>query len=38
MLDILNKKFEVLGFSQLEFEILGISSEILNILKTWNFD
>ena len=30
--------FEILGFSHLEFEILGISSEIPSISKTWNFD
>ena len=32
------KNFEILGFSHLEFEILGISSEIPSISKTWNFD
>ena len=30
--------FEILGFSHLEFEILGISSKIPSISKTWNFD
>ena len=30
--------FEILGFLHLELEILSISSEIPNILKTWNFD
>ena len=29
---------EKLGFSYLEFEILGISSKIPSILETWNFD
>ena len=32
------RNFEILGFSHLEFEILGISSEIPSISKTWNFD
>ena len=29
---------ETLGFSKLELEILGFSSRIPGILKTWNFD
>ena len=32
------KNFETLGFSYLEFEVLGTSSEMLRILETWNFD
>ena len=32
------RNFEILGFSHLKFEILGISSEIPSISKTWNFD
>ena len=31
------RNFEILGFT-LEFEILGVLSEIPSILKTWNFD
>ena len=31
------KKFEILRFSDAEFEILGISSKIPGISKTWNF-
>ena len=30
--------FEILGFSHLEFEILGIPRKIPGISKTWNFD
>ena len=32
------RNFEILGFSHLEFQILGISIEIASISKTWNFD
>ena len=32
------RNFEILDFWHLEFEILGISSEIPSISKTWNFD
>ena len=32
------KNFEILGFAHIEFEILGISSEILGFSKTWNFN
>ena len=37
-LDFDTRNFEILGFSDLELEILGISSEIRSISKTWNFD
>ena len=32
------KKFEILGFLYIESKILGISSEILSIPKTWHFN
>ena len=32
------KSFEMLGFLNIEFEILGISSEIPSIWKTWCFN
>ena len=32
------KKFEILGFLRIEIEMLGISSEVLGMSKTWNFD
>ena len=32
------RNFQILGFPHPEFEILDISSEILSISKTWNFD
>ena len=32
------RKFEILGFTLIEFEILRFSSEIPGISKTWNFD
>ena len=32
------KKFEILGFLHIEFEILGISSEIPGISNSRNFD
>ena len=32
------RNFEILGFSHLEFEILGISTETPSISKTWNFE
>ena len=33
-----NRYFEILGFSHLEFGILGISSKISSISKTWSFE
>ena len=31
------KKFEILGFFHIEFEIIGILSEMASILKNWYF-
>ena len=33
-----SKKFEIVGFSHIEFEKRGILREIPGILKTWNSD
>ena len=33
-----SKKFEIVGFSHIEFEKLGILREIPGILITWNSD
>ena len=32
------RNFKIIGSSHLKFEILGISSEIPSMSKTWNFD
>ena len=32
------KNFEILGFSHLDFEILGTLSKMPSILETWSLD